>query len=108
MLEPELSPTSMVLLVRSANADLIVVDFFLERVAVDAEHLCRLHLVPVVGKKCEFDERFLNLFENDVVETVQFYLGFLLLLEEYFEFALYEFLETHALKVGNKKIVRVI
>jgi hypothetical protein len=85
-------PAQTMLLVRSANADLIVIDFFLESVAVDAKHLGRLHLIAVMRKKREFDERLLNLLEHNIVQSVQLYLGFLLLLEKNFEFALYEFL----------------
>lgn len=92
-------------LVRAANADFVVVDLLLECVAVDTEHLRSTDLVAVVREKSELDQRLFNLFENDVVETVEFYLSFFLLLEENFQFALYELLEANALEVSNEEVV---
>ncbi len=92
-------------LVRATDADFVVVDFLLQSIAVDAEHLRGADLVAVVREKCELDQRLFDLLENDVVEPVQFNLSFFLLLEEDFEFALYELLEADALKVRNKKVI---
>lgn len=92
----------------SANADLVVIDLLLKGIAVDTEHLRGLHLIPVVREERKLNERLLDLFDNDVVKAVQLNLSFTLLLEEHFEFALNEFLETDTLEICDKKIIRVV
>ena len=90
------------------NPDLVGVDFLFQSVAVDTEHLSGLHLVAIVSAQSDLDEGALDLFHNDAVQTIEFNLGFALLLEEDFQFALYEFLEANGREVRYEQLIRTV
>lgn len=91
-----------------SNPDLVTINLFLERVAIDSKHLGGFHLVTVVDSEGQFDKRLFDLFQNDLMQAIEFDLGFLLLLKKHFQLAADEFLQTDGLKIGDEKIIRAV
>jgi hypothetical protein len=89
-------------------ADFIVIDLLFQSIAVDAEHLSGLYLIAIIGAEGQLEKGLLDLFNHDVVQTIQFNLSFFLLRKENFQLALYKFLQADGLKVSNEKIVRTV
>lgn len=95
-------------LVFISNSDLITINLFLERVAIDTEHPGGFNLIAVIDAQSKFDKGLLNLFENNLMKAVEFDLCLLLLLEQDFQLATHQFFKTDGLKVCNEKIVRAV
>ena len=92
-------------LVHSFNANFVIINFLFQSVAIDAQHLSGFYLVAIVGAQSDFQQRSFDLFQNNIVQTVQFNLSFFLLLEQNLQLALNKLLEAHSLKISDEKIV---
>ena len=90
---------------RLLNADSLGIDLLFKGIAIDTQKLSRLYLIAIPRLQSELNKRFLDLFENDIIETRELDVGIALLLEQDLELALDELFKADRLKVCNKKII---